>query len=121
MTRLVYHLVLEAFVGQRPDGTEARHLNDQPADDRLVNLKWGTSSENKQDLIRNTNRTRCSRGHKYTDETTYWYGNTRQCRICRSTPSEIPCSTAECEKPVLARGLCSMHYTREYRAHQRSA
>src|SRR5665647_1789598 len=39
-SRYVHHLVLEAFVGPRPAGTEACHWNDVPDDNRLVNLRW---------------------------------------------------------------------------------
>lgn len=46
-------LMLEAFVGPRPKGLVARHLNDIPADDRLDNLAWGTHKQNKEDAIRN--------------------------------------------------------------------
>ena len=45
-SRLVHRLVLEAFVGPCPDGCEVLHLNHDPADNRLVNLKYGTRSEN---------------------------------------------------------------------------
>src|SRR4051794_38956740 len=38
--RLVHHLVLEAFVGQRPNGCEAAHLNGDRLDNRLENLIW---------------------------------------------------------------------------------
>lgn len=114
-TRLVYHLVLEAFVSQRPIGMEARHLNDIPSDNRLSNLAWGTSSENKQDVIRNTGRTSCHRGHEYTDETTHWYRNTRYCRICRSAPRTVLCSIDDCATPATARGMCRKHYTRWHR------
>jgi len=47
-TRPVHQLVLEAFVGPRPFGYVTGHLNGQPADNRLVNLAWITSSENQQ-------------------------------------------------------------------------
>lgn len=46
VTRLVHHLVLEAFVGPRPDGEEARHGPGGARDNRLANLCWGTHSEN---------------------------------------------------------------------------
>lgn len=39
-------LVLAAFVGPRPEGCESLHLNHFPWDNRLVNLRYGTRSEN---------------------------------------------------------------------------
>ena len=42
----VHQLVMQAFVGPCPDGCEVLHLNHNPADNRLVNLKYGTRSEN---------------------------------------------------------------------------
>lgn len=44
--RKVHHLVLEAFVGLRPAGTECRHGEGGHLDNRLVNLCWGTKQEN---------------------------------------------------------------------------
>lgn len=52
-TQYVHALVLEAFVGPRPEGCVARHLNDAPGDDRLENLAWGSRSENSADALRN--------------------------------------------------------------------
>ncbi|WP_353057975.1 NUMOD4 motif-containing HNH endonuclease [Propionimicrobium sp. PCR01-08-3] len=52
-SRKVHQLVLEAFVGPRPDGCMALHYNDVKTDNRLVNLRWGTCQENRQDAIRN--------------------------------------------------------------------
>jgi hypothetical protein len=41
---------LEAFVGPRPDGMEARHFPDRdPQNCRLDNLTWGTAQENSND------------------------------------------------------------------------
>lgn len=88
-TRKVHHLVLEAFVGPRPDGTECLHGPGGPADNRLGNLRWGTRSENAHDKKRdgtdhNVNKDRCPEGHEYTPENTYVKpGKTsRDCRIC---------------------------------------
>ena len=85
----VHALVLETFVGPRPSGMEACHWNDIPADNRLVNLRWGTRSENVLDCVRNgnhnmANKTHCPQGHEYTPENTYLYPEQRRaCRECR--------------------------------------
>lgn len=52
--RMVHQLVLEAFVGPKPENYVARHLNDYPLDNRLCNLKWGTRQENSDDCKINT-------------------------------------------------------------------
>jgi hypothetical protein len=46
VTRLVHHLVLLAFVGPCPEGQEAGHGPGGRTDTRLVNLCWGTHSDN---------------------------------------------------------------------------
>lgn len=86
--RLVHHLVLEAFVGPRPEGHECRHLNGNPGDNRLENLQWGTSTENSFDVVRHGNhpsavKTHCKRGHEFTPENTMPNGpGGRGCRTC---------------------------------------
>lgn len=45
----VHILVLEAFVGRRPDGMVCRHLDGNPLNNRLGNLRWGTPEENYAD------------------------------------------------------------------------
>ncbi len=52
VTRLLQHLVLEAFVGPRPPGLVCRHLDGDPGNNRLTNLRWGTQAENVADMIR---------------------------------------------------------------------
>jgi hypothetical protein len=54
-TQTVHHLVLKAFVGPPAEGQVCRHLNGQPADNRLENLRWGTPKENSQDMVRHGN------------------------------------------------------------------
>ena len=49
--KLVHRLVLEAFVGPCPADMECRHLNGNPADNRLENLAWGTHRQNQADRI----------------------------------------------------------------------
>lgn len=45
-SRSVHTLVMLTFVGPPPIGMEVLHRNERPADNRLVNLKYGTRSEN---------------------------------------------------------------------------
>ena len=42
----VARMVLEAFIGSCPIGCTASHLNGEPSDNRLVNLKWEKHSDN---------------------------------------------------------------------------
>lgn len=49
----VHTLVLEAFVGLCPINMECRHLDDNPSNNKLENLCWGTHSENLMDAHRN--------------------------------------------------------------------
>lgn len=51
--RRVGCFVLEAFVGPGFPGAECRHLNDDPWDNSLDNLAWGTRKDNALDASRN--------------------------------------------------------------------
>ena len=53
----VHTLILEAFVGPRPKGLVATHLNHNPSDNRLCNLKWDTQSNNIKASYREAGRT----------------------------------------------------------------
>lgn len=87
-TRLVHQLVLEAFVGPRPEGTECCHYDDDRGNNRLSNLRWGTSSENELDKVRNGNhrnarKTRCVNGHELSGENLREYRNGERInRVC---------------------------------------
>jgi len=48
----VHRLVLEAFVGQQPDGMMCCHNNGIAWDNRVSNLRWGTAQDNTDDMIR---------------------------------------------------------------------
>jgi hypothetical protein len=92
-TRLVHHLVLEAFVGPKPHGLVARHLNDIPNDNRLSNLAYGTPSQNNLDAVangrnRNSTKTHCPRGHEYAGSNLIVRSNgRRKCRACSTAPA----------------------------------
>lgn len=84
----VHRLVLEAFVGPAPAGTEACHGNGQPGDNRLGNLRWDTSSENEFDKVRHgthqhARKTQCPHGHEYSPPNTrIRRSGARECRAC---------------------------------------
>lgn len=86
----VHRLVLLAFVGQPPHGTEGCHRDDNGANNDLSNLYWGTRSENLYDMVRNrrhafANKTHCKWGHEFVPGNTFYTarGN-RQCRSCHN-------------------------------------
>lgn len=87
--KMVHALVLLAFDKPRPIGLHIRHLDGNPFNNILSNLKYGTPAENMQDRILhgrnpNLNKTHCKHGHLYDEENTYRPGpNKRACRICK--------------------------------------
>ena len=48
-TKKVHRLVLETFVGACPVGMECLHIDGDPTNNRIENLRWGTRFENKAD------------------------------------------------------------------------
>ncbi|XTP37104.1 NUMOD4 motif-containing HNH endonuclease [Mycobacterium sp. TJFP1] len=82
----VHHLVLEAFVGPRPEGMECCHANDIPDDNRLENLRWDTPRANVEDRVRigkQRSTKHCPKGHEYTPENTMIVKRPRRARRCR--------------------------------------
>ena len=51
-TRTVHSLVLEAFIGPRPEGMHVCHGDGDRTHNALVNLRWDTPSENGYDTVR---------------------------------------------------------------------
>lgn len=88
-SQLVHRLVLLAFVGLRPDGTEACHNNGVGTDNRLVNLRWDTHPGNSRDMVRHgthnkASRTHCPQGHPYAGDNLYVKpSGGRVCRQCK--------------------------------------
>jgi hypothetical protein len=87
----IHVLVLEAFIGPRPEGFEACHNNGNPADNHLANLRWDSKAENTKDRARHgthqsANKTHCPRGHLLAppnlDAHTLDHGR-RRCRACK--------------------------------------
>ena len=78
----IHTMVLLAFRGPRPAGKECLHADDDPNNNQLSNLRYGTHSDNGGDIA--ANRTHCINGHAFTEENTYIRKDvgTRQCRAC---------------------------------------
>ena len=51
-TKWIHVLVLEAFVGPRPDGHEACHNDGNTHNNDVSNLRWDTPANNQQDRVR---------------------------------------------------------------------
>lgn len=87
--RMVHQVVLEAFVGPRPEGMETRHLDGDPKNNHVSNLAWGTPKENSADIDRHgrrwqTNKTHCAKGHPFSgDNLAHDKNGKRVCRECR--------------------------------------
>lgn len=66
----VHLLVLEAFVGPRPEGMQACHNNGNPEDNRLSNLRWDTPKANVADRLKHGTYQFGSRNpsYKWSDE-----------------------------------------------------
>ena len=45
-------LVLTMFYGPRPDGAVVMHLDDDPTNNCIDNLRWGTPTDNARDMAR---------------------------------------------------------------------
>lgn len=85
--RLVHQLVLEAFVGPRPEGLEGCHNNGDPFDNRTENLRWDTNSANQLDSVEHgthheARKTECPQGHPYDAVNTAIVDRKRRCKTC---------------------------------------
>lgn len=89
--RTVQSIVLESFVGPRPDGMVICHYDDNKLNNRLENLRYDSPTANRLDAVRNgrdywTARSHCKNGHEFTDENTRLQddGEGRKSRHCRA-------------------------------------
>lgn len=48
--RNVAHIVAEAFIGPRPSGAVLMHIDDDPYNNAVENLRWGTQQDNARDM-----------------------------------------------------------------------
>lgn len=87
----LHRVICLAFYGPCPADMEVRHLDGDPANNRVDNLRYGTHSENMHNRVRHGRasvprapwvRTQCPQGHPYDTANTLTYGGKRSCRAC---------------------------------------
>jgi hypothetical protein len=88
VSRRVHQVVLEAFVGPRPDGAFGLHGDDNRLNNHVANLRWGTQTENSHDSVRNgthnhARKTHCKWGHPLEGENLIVGARQRFCRACK--------------------------------------
>lgn len=88
-TRGVHRLVLLAFVGPAPDGTECCHNDGDPANNVLSNLRWDTHQSNMVDKVihgqhHNAIKAECIHGHPFDEANTYFAPSRPGHRMCRA-------------------------------------
>jgi len=104
-TFYVHRLAGEAFIGPLPKGMVTRHLDGDPMNNRLENLRYGTYSENSRDQVRHgthpqASRTHCKHGHGFTSENTYVDAKgSRHCRSCNRERVALADARKRAENP----------------------
>lgn len=110
----VHRLVALAFLGDPPPSKPlCLHIDGDPQNNRLSNLRWGSHSENEQDKLRHgthqeASKTRCPQGHPYSAENTYTPPGTnyRQCHTCRAAHT-AKSNQSRAEARARARGVAA--------------
>ena len=90
----VHRLIMEAFVGPRPDGLQIRHLDGDKSNNVIGNLRYGTPKENGEDNVRlgvtrYGKATHCPQGHEYTGWNLIEKQRNRGCRACTRAAVEM--------------------------------
>lgn len=95
--QLVHRLVMFAFGPPPSSGDEVRHKNGIPADNRYINLEWGSHGDNERDKVRhgthpNACKTNCKYGHLLAaPNLDRWHQDHgyRRCRACVNTANYL--------------------------------
>jgi hypothetical protein len=87
----VHRLVALAFIGPVPAAPNHRvlHWDDAASNNHWTNLRYGSSTDNQLDCVRNGNnpnasKTHCVNGHEFTPENTWRMPSRPTYRICRT-------------------------------------
>jgi hypothetical protein len=97
----VHVIEMAAFFGPCPQGQRVLHWDDNPGNNAITNLRYGTQLENLLDCVRNghhasTRKTRCSNGHEFTAANTRIFTpkNGRPRRVCVKCKQKHTAATA---------------------------
>ena len=90
----VHHLVAEAFIGPRGAGVWVLHYDDDPTNNRVENLRYGSREDNAKDRQRNRGyenslKTHCPRGHVYGGANLRIVRGMRHCVACTRARSYL--------------------------------
>lgn len=84
---IAHRFSYERLVGRIPDGMEIDHLCNVRA---CVNPQHFELVDHAENRRRSRERkTHCSRGHEFTEESTYWFRGNRYCRTCRAANEQV--------------------------------
>lgn len=85
-TWLIHRLVALTFIPNPEKLPWVLHWDDDPWNNKVDNLRWGTGADNAQDSIRNGTRfkTHCKRGHEFTEDNTRISSKngSKNCKVC---------------------------------------
>lgn len=98
----VHKMVLETFVGPRPEGMDGCHRDGNSFNNSLENLEWGTKSSNTEDSVKHgthyqARKTHCKRGHELGGLNAVPSARGRSCLACRRADAFVKYRTKKGE------------------------
>lgn len=93
-TRLVHHLVLDAFSKEPRNERQCRHLDGNPANNCISNLQWGTPAEQQADIIAHGRRPKGERNRsaRLADAEVEWIRSKKGQLSSRKIAALVGCS-----------------------------
>ena len=117
-TMKVHRLVAMAFLPNRSDYPQVRHLDGNPENNWVGNLAWGTNSDNTVDQVRHGTHhrarvTHCPNGHPYAGEYLQIADGNRRCRTCRNQRRRINAGASNQKRPTAPHGFKGVAFNKK--------